>query len=203
MFTGIVEAMGKVVKTSDSGGNRVFIIESSLTPELKIDQSISHNGACLTVESLDPEQGHYQVTAIAETLGKTMLGTVGQGDLLNLERSMTASTRVDGHFVQGHVDIVGTVRSIEDKDGSKVYTIAYPDQYETLIVPRGSICVNGISLTVAENDAEAHTLAVAIIPYTAEFTNIKNWKVGDSVNLEFDILGKYVEKIMAVRGAAG
>lgn len=199
MFTGIIESIGRVSEIKNEGSNRTFTVETDLASELKVDQSLAHNGTCLTVEEVDLSPGSYRVTAIAETLQKTMLGAVKTGDRLNLERSLRADSLVDGHFVQGHVDTTGTVTEILELEGSWEYGISFPAEYEPLIVPRGSICVNGISLTVARSDLHRHLFTVCIIPYTHEHTNIADWSTGDAVNLEFDILGKYVQKIFALR----
>lgn len=199
MFTGIIESIGRVSEIRKEGTNRTFTVSSELTVELKVDQSLAHNGVCLTVERIDISQDSYQVTAIAETLQKTMLGAVKSGDRLNLERSLRVDALVDGHFVQGHVDTTGTVDEIIELEGSREYHISFPGEYESLIVPRGSICVNGISLTVAQSDLRNHRFSVCIIPYTHEHTNVADWRVGDAVNLEFDILGKYVQKIFTLR----
>ena len=203
MFTGIVETMGTVETVNDSDGNRTFTIKSKeLAGELKVDQSVSHNGACLTVEKIDLSSSTYQVTAIQETLEKTMIGNLAPGDRVNLERSLRANAMVDGHFVQGHVDVTGRVRDIKTPEGSFEYYVEYPAKFESLLVAKGSICINGISLTVVDNNPAEHYFSVHIIPYTYENTNINALKVGDPVNLEFDILGKYVEKIMSLRADA-
>ncbi len=196
MFSGIIETMGTVSRIDRNGGNKTFFIESRLTPELKVDQSVAHNGVCLTVEEVLKESGMYRVTAIDETLSKTMLGQVQEGDPVNLERSVGGDIRFDGHFVQGHVDCTGTVDDISQKDGSWEIWIRFPAADEPLVVDRGSVALNGISLTIARTDPENHRLMVAIIPYTYENTNISRWKKGDSVNIEYDILGKYVLKIV-------
>ena len=200
MFTGIVESIGVVDQVEENSGNRVFTIRTSFLSELKSDQSLSHNGVCLTVEQINSENGNYQVTAIAETLEKTMLGNVKSGDRINLERSLAANARVDGHFVQGHVDTRGNVIDIITLDGSWEYFIEFSEDFEDLIVPKGSICVNGISLTVVKSDPQKHFFSVCIIPYTHQVTNIGDWKKGDPVNIEFDVLGKYVKKIMSLGG---
>ncbi len=189
MFTGIIEATGTVEQVERSGRNIHFTLSCPFTPELKIDQSLAHNGCCLTVVKIEGDR--YTVTAIDETLEKTNLGTWEVGSVVNLERCMQMNGRLDGHIVQGHVDTTGEVVSIESRDGSYVITIKYDAEFIT--VPQGSITVNGISLTVAESGS--NTFAVALIPYTWEFTNMNRIKVGDGVNLEFDIIGKYIAKL--------
>jgi riboflavin synthase len=190
MFTGIVESMGKIAKVEKEGSNVHFTLESELAKEAYIDQSIAHNGACLTVVSMDKHQ--YTVTAIQETLDKTNLGDWKVGDFVNLERSMTAEKRLDGHFVQGHVDQTTECLSVEDVNGSWNFRFALPKDDRALVVSKGSICINGVSLTVVDPDETS--FGVSIIPYTYEHTNFKHIKVGTKVNLEFDILGKYVTK---------
>lgn len=192
MFTGIIEATAIIEKIEKSGENIHFTLSCPFTQELKIDQSLAHNGCCLTVVEISDE--HYRVTAIAETLEKTNLSEWNIGSEVNLERCLKFDGRLDGHIVQGHVDQIGTVKSIEDKDGSFFITIVYEEIDEFITVPQGSITVNGISLTVAESGSKE--FSVAIIPYTWEFTNMKNLKTGQKVNLEFDIIGKYVTKLM-------
>ena len=192
MFTGIIEATGVVEKMERQESNIEFTLSCPFTQELKIDQSLAHNGCCLTVVKIEGDQ--YTVTAINETLEKTNLGTWEVGSEVNLERCMVMNGRLDGHIVQGHVDKTGEVFAIENKDGSYYITIRYEEGGAFTTVPQGSITVNGISLTVA-NSAE-NQFSVAIIPYTWEHTNMRNIKVGDKVNLEFDIIGKYVAKLM-------
>ena len=192
MFTGIIEATATLEKIEHSGDNINFTITCPFTKKLKIDQSLAHNGCCLTVVEINDRS--YTVTAIAETLEKTNLGKWNIGPEVNLERRSKWDGRLDGHIVQGHVDKTGTVEKIEDKDGSFFITIQYDETDDYVTVPQGSITVNGISLTVASSDSGR--FSVAIIPYTWEFTNMKNLKPGDVVNLEFDIIGKYVTKLM-------
>ena len=192
MFTGIIEATGVVEKMERQDSNIEFTLSCPFTQELKIDQSLAHSGCCLTVVGLDGNQ--YTVTAINETLEKTNLGAWEVGSVVNLERCMVMNGRLDGHIVQGHVDKTGEVFAIENKDGSYYITIRYEEGGAFTTVPQGSITVNGISLTVA-NSAD-NQFSVAIIPYTWEHTNMANAKVGDKVNLEFDIIGKYVAKLM-------
>lgn len=193
MFTGIIEDIGKVQRIEKEGSNLHFFIESKLGPALKIDQSLSHNGACLTVVSLNDQI--YQVTAVDETLQKTNLSSLQEGDLVNLERSMVMNARIDGHLVQGHVDQLAQCSHREDRDGSWIFSFEYDPQSGHLTVEKGSICINGVSLTVI--DSKNNGFSVAIIPYTYEHTNFKNIQIGDQVNLEFDIIGKYIEKYLS------
>lgn len=192
MFTGIIESTGIVEKIVREGSNIHFTLSSPFTQELKIDQSMAHNGCCLTVVEISGSQ--YTVTAIDETLEKTNLGKWQVGSLVNLERCVQMNGRLDGHIVQGHVDKTGEVLGIENKNGSYFITFKYQEQGAFTTVPQGSITVNGISLTVAES--KEGQFSVAIIPYTWEQTNMKNLQIGDQVNLEFDIIGKYVAKLM-------
>ncbi len=194
MFTGIIESIGRVSKISARGTNLTFWIESSLAPELKIDQSLAHNGTCLTVEELSGDR--YAVTAIDETLKKTNLGHLKEGDLVNLERAMTLNSRLDGHIVQGHVDQTGIVKKVTDQDGSWFYQFEYDPAPGHVTIEKGSICINGVSLTCF--DSKENSFSVAIIPYTYEHTNFKTLKEGDIVNLEFDVLGKYVQKLLKI-----
>lgn len=191
MFSGIVEAMGKVEGRRAEGGNLNLVISAPFVNELKIDQSIAHNGACLTVVSKNGNT--YTVTAIGETLSKTNLGELKAGDNVNLERCLKFGDRLDGHMVQGHVDGIGVCESIIEENGSWKIWFLYRDK-QHITVPKGSICVNGISLTVV--DSEPQKFSVAIIPYTFENTNFKFLKKGDKVNLEFDILGKYIAALV-------
>ncbi|SMP26987.1 riboflavin synthase [Chryseobacterium profundimaris] len=192
MFTGIIEAVGIIEKIEQNGSNIDFTLTCPFTNELKIDQSLAHNGCCLTVVQIKGDQ--YVVTAINETLEKTNLGKWETGTVVNLERCMKMDGRLDGHIVQGHVDNTGEVVNIENKDGSYFITISYDSDSSFVTVPQGSITVNGISLTVAKS--ENHQFSVAIIPYTWEFTNMQYLKKGDKVNLEFDIIGKYIAKLI-------
>lgn len=195
MFTGIIETIGDVTHLRPEEGNLHITIASSLSEELKIDQSISHNGVCLTVVALSP--GEYTVTAIAETLQKSNLGTLQVGNRVNLERCTKVGDRLDGHIVQGHVDQTARCISVEDHRGSWLYTFQYDGTSGNITVEKGSITVNGISLTVV--DAQRDRFSVAVIPYTHENTNLKQVNPGDTVNLEFDIIGKYVAKMMELR----
>lgn len=196
MFTGIIETVGVVEHIRNEGSNKHFTISSPITHELQIDQSVAHNGVCLTVVKI--EGTHYTVTAIDETLLKTNLNTWKIGEKVNLERCMAANGRFDGHIVQGHVDSTATCISVEDKAGSWLFTFTLTPQSDpSLVVSKGSICINGISLTVV--DIKDRTFSVAIIPYTYEHTNMHNVEVGTTVNIEFDIIGKYIAKMMASR----
>lgn len=188
MFTGIIETLAKIEKIVKEGDNVHFTLSSSLAKEFKIDQSVAHNGVCLTVVACD--ENTYTVTAILETLNRTNLSDWKVGDEVNLERAMIAQARMDGHIVQGHVDTIATVHSIEDANGSWVFTFAYPIENQHLLVDKGSVCVNGTSLTVVS--PKKNLFSVAIIPYTFENTIFKQLKVGDKANIEFDIIGKYI-----------
>ena len=192
MFTGIVEAMGSLIKQEGNGTNVEFWFTSSFTQELKVDQSLAHNGVCLTVVEIKGDQ--YRVTAIDETLQKTNIGDVAIGQKVNLERCMAANARFDGHIVQGHVDLTGICTEINDQNGSWEYRFSYPKSNGHVTVEKGSICVNGTSLTVVDSQDDSFT--VCIIPYTYEHTVFHQLKIGDRVNLEFDILGKYIKKLM-------
>ncbi|MDM1139278.1 riboflavin synthase [Empedobacter sp. R132-2] len=192
MFTGIVEGVGKLIKAEKEQSNLHLWIEADFCDELKIDQSVAHNGVCLTV--VDFKDGLYKVTAIEETLQKTNFNTLKEGDLINLERCLQFNGRIDGHIVQGHVDQTGKIVSIENQNGSFFVTVEYDEVSSgNVTVEKGSICLNGISLTVV--DSKVGQFSVAIIPYTWEFTNLNQVKVGDTMNLEFDILGKYVKRL--------
>ena len=192
MFTGIIETLAKVESIEKEQSNVHFTFSSSITHELKIDQSVAHNGVCLTVVKLN--NLNFTVTAIDETLQKTNLGNLKVGDSVNIERCMPANGRFDGHIVQGHVDETGTVSNIIDNNGSWTYTIAYQNKSNNMTVEKGSITINGTSLTVV--DSKDHSFSVCIIPYTYANTVFKTLKIGDTVNLEFDIVGKYVAKMM-------
>ena len=192
MFTGIIENTARVVKITRENANIHYTLESDLTHELKIDQSVAHNGICLTVVAIDGN--HYTVTAIDETLKKTNLGTVKEGDILNMERAMLMNARLDGHIVQGHVDQTATCTNVVNEDGSWRYTFEYDGSLQNVTIEKGSICINGVSLTVV--DSSRNSFSVAVIPYTYEHTGFKNLKKGDLVNLEFDVIGKYVKRLM-------
>ena len=194
MFTGIIEEIGTVTRIERDGSNVHFTVESRMSKELKIDQSVSHNGVCLTVVRCD-EHSH-TVTAIEETLKRTELGDRRKGTEVNLERAMKNEGRLDGHIVQGHVDTTGECTKVEERDGSWYFTFRYQPAPEHLLADKGSICINGVSLTVVEPRGD--TFKVAIIPYTYEHTGFKNLRAGDTVNLEFDIIGKYIAKYMQV-----
>jgi riboflavin synthase len=191
MFTGIIESIGIVKKVLTDGDNIHFRLSCDFLDELKIDQSLAHNGVCLTVVEVKKE--YYVVTAILETLNKTNLGYLLEGNEVNLERCMRLGDRLDGHIVQGHTDQVGLVTNIEELDGSWTYTITYSQSPGNITVEKGSITVNGTSLTVV--DSSDGSLSVCIIPYTYENTTFKNLEIGAVVNLEFDILGKYITKL--------
>jgi riboflavin synthase len=191
MFTGIIEQIGHITAIKKEGENIHFTVQSSIANELKIDQSVAHNGACLTVVSINDDE--YTVTAIHETLEKTNLGEWKVGTKVNLERCMQMNGRLDGHIVQGHVDTTATCTKIEDQNGSWKFTFNYLTELVT--VEKGSITVNGVSLTVV--DSKDRQFSVCIIPYTYEHTNFHQLKIGDKINLEFDIIGKYVAKLMA------
>ena len=192
MFTGIVEEMARVVQIEKHQNNITLTLTTALAPSFNVDQSVSHNGCCLTVVHVNPSTAEYQVTAIHETIVKTNLADWKLGDLVNLERSMQHNGRLDGHIVQGHVDTVGICNAIEDQEGSWKFTFTY--EGDQLTVEKGSITVNGVSLTVV--DARPNQFSVCIIPYTYEHTTFHQLALGDRVNLEFDIIGKYVQQYM-------
>jgi riboflavin synthase len=192
MFTGIIETLGKITELKHDKGNLHITVASSISSELKIDQSVAHNGVCLTVVAL--ADGRHTVTAIDETLNKTSLGDLRTGDPVNLERCMQMNARLDGHIVQGHVDQTAVCTHFKETDGSWEYTFEYDASSGNVTVEKGSICVNGISLTVV--NSKANSFSVAIIPYTFAHTNLKNVREGSMVNLEFDIIGKYVARLM-------
>ena len=195
MFTGIIETLGKVTALETKGSNLDITIASELTPHLQIDQSVSHNGVCLTVVELDNTT--YTVTAIAETLNKTNLDSLKVGDTVNLERAMILGSRLDGHIVQGHVDQVGECTNVKEENGSWVFSFSYDVSKGNPTIEKGSITIDGTSLTVVNSGT--NTFDVAIIPYTYEHTRFNTYKVGTIVNLEFDVIGKYVAKLMANR----
>tara|TARA_R110001583_G_scaffold22444_6_gene84226 strand:+ start:2968 stop:3561 length:594 start_codon:yes stop_codon:yes gene_type:complete len=191
MFTGIIESLGEVQQLEKEGGNLHISINSSITPELKIDQSIAHNGVCLTVVAINGPI--YTVTAIEETLLKSGLGELKVGDKVNLERAMVLGARLDGHIVQGHVDQTGKCTAISEKDGSWFFTFEYDPKYNNVTIEKGSISIDGVSLTVV--DSKANGFSVAIIPYTYDNTRFNTYEVGSTVNLEFDVVGKYVARM--------
>ncbi|SFS81038.1 riboflavin synthase [Sphingobacterium wenxiniae] len=195
MFTGIIETLGKVVRIERDRSNVHYYVQSSISPELKVDQSVSHNGVCLTVVGI--QNDIHQVTAIEETLRKTNLGELQVGDKVNLERCTPANGRFDGHVVQGHVDQTAICIAKEDQNGSWLFTFQYTPEHQNITVEKGSITVNGISLTVVNSLDDR--FSVAIIPYTLEHTNLQKVEVDHPVNIEFDIIGKYVSKIMRMR----
>lgn len=192
MFTGIIEEIGKIVRIEREQANLHLYVKSSFTNELKIDQSVAHNGVCLTVVAIDGDV--YQVTAIAETLAKTHLGSLKVGDAVNLERGMLLNTRLDGHIVQGHTDQTGTCSAIQEEAGSTRFTFEYDPSTGNVVIEKGSITVNGVSLTVV--DATRDSFSVAVIPYTLAHTNLQHLQIGSIVNLEFDVIGKYVARLM-------
>jgi len=196
MFTGIIETLGKVENLVAEEGNLHITIASELTPELKIDQSVCHNGVCLTVVAIDDVT--YTVTAIAETLNKTNLNNLTVEGTVNLERAMVMGSRLDGHIVQGHVDQTARCSAIEEKEGSWFFTFEYDPKLGNVTIEKGSITVDGVSLTVV--DSKASAFSVAIIPYTYEHTRFRTYKIGDVVNLEFDVIGKYVARLLELRG---
>ena len=191
MFTGIIECLAKVKKVEKEKGNLNLSLDSSITKELKIDQSLCHNGVCLTIVGIEGDV--YTVTVIEESLNRSNLGKLIPGDLVNIERSMSVNSRFDGHIVQGHVDEVAICSEVQETNGSWKYVFKHTK--ENITVEKGSITINGVSLTVV--DSSSDSFSVAIIPYTYENTNFKNIKPGSFVNLEFDILGKYITKIIA------
>ncbi len=192
MFTGIIETTAKVIAITPEGKNLHFTFSSPITNELKIDQSVAHNGVCLTVVSI--ENDCYTVTAIDETLRKTNLGNLAVGDFVNIERAMKLGDRLDGHIVQGHIDQTAVCKGIEPQDGSYIFTFEYDTASGNVTIEKGSITVDGVSLTVF--NAKKNSFSVAIIPYTFEHTNFKNYTIGSVVNLEFDVIGKYVARLM-------
>lgn len=195
MFTGIIETLGKVVGIERQQGNMDICIECALAKDLKIDQSVAHNGVCLTVVSKTDKQ--YTVTAIAETLEKTAIGSLQIGEFVNLERAMIMGSRLDGHIVQGHVDQTGICTQIKETDGSWLFSFSYEKGPQNVTIEKGSITIDGTSLTVV--DSKANSFSVAIIPYTYEHTRFKQYKIGALVNLEFDVIGKYVKRLLEVR----
>ena len=193
MFTGIIETLGTIQEIKKEKDNIHITVDSSITTELQIDQSVAHNGICLTVVAI--KDNSYTVTAIDETIKKTNLANWKVGDSVNLERAMKLGDRLDGHIVQGHIDQTGTCISAKETNGSWYYTFEYDGILNNLTIEKGSITVNGVSLTVV--DSKKNQFSVAIIPYTHEHTNFKNFELGTKVNLEFDVIGKYVSKLYA------
>jgi len=195
MFTGIVEVLGKIINLTQEDDNLHLTVESSFAEELKIDQSVAHNGVCLTVTSI--ENKNYTVTAIRETLDKTNLSSLRMGDMVNLERGMMMNARLDGHIVQGHVDQTATCTQIQEQNGSHIFTFFYDSTLNNVTIEKGSITVNGVSLTVV--NSKRNSFSVAIIPYTYEHTTFKYLKEGATVNLEFDVIGKYVQRLLDLK----
>ena len=195
MFTGIIETLGTIQEIQREGSNLHLSVSSSITPSLKIDQSLAHNGICLTVVAIKEEM--YTVTAIQETIDKTTIGDWKIGDILNLERAMKLDARLDGHLVQGHVDQIGTCKDIKESEGSWYFTFQYDPIWKNITIEKGSITVNGVSLTVV--NSKQNEFSVAIIPYTFEHTNFKSFQIGSKINLEFDVIGKYVSRLHQLR----
>jgi riboflavin synthase len=195
MFTGIIETQGTIKDIKKDERNFHITINSSITNELKIDQSVAHNGVCLTVVGI--ENDNYSVTAIKETIDKTNVGSWKINDFVNLERAMKLGDRLDGHIVQGHVDQTGICKAVEETNGSWKFTFEYDASLNNLTIEKGSITVNGVSLTVV--DSKINEFSVAIIPYTYEHTNFKNFSIGTKINLEFDVIGKYVAKLHSIK----
>lgn len=195
MFTGIIESLGQVAKLEKEGGNLHITIKAGIANELKIDQSIAHNGVCLTVVGVNGD--NYTVTAIQETLDKSNLGLLKVGDHINLERSMVLGDRLDGHIVQGHVDQTAVCTDVKTLDGSWMYTFEYDSKLNNITIEKGSVSVDGVSLTVV--DSREHTFSVATIPYTYDNTRFKDYAAGSVVNLEFDVIGKYVARLLALQ----
>lgn len=195
MFTGIIETLGRVKNLDKGEGNLNITVEAGFQSELKIDQSIAHNGVCLTVAHL--YDNTYTVTAIDETLKKTTLKNLNENDRINLERGMILGSRLDGHLVQGHVDTTGVCTAIDKKEGSRIYTFQHKKSSDLVTIPKGSITIDGVSLTVVDSDVE--TFSVAIIPYTYENTLFNSYTLGTQVNLEFDVIGKYVSRLLKKR----
>ncbi len=195
MFTGIIEDLGVITNLKKDLGNLHITIKSKISLELKIDQSVSHDGVCLTVVDIGNDE--YTVTAINETLSRTNLGDLKINDIVNLERGLKLGDRLDGHIVQGHIDQTATCITVEENDGSWEYTFKYDDTMGNITIEKGSITVNGVSLTVT--DSKINIFSVAIIPYTLEHTNFKHIKVGSTVNLEFDVIGKYIARLQNLK----
>lgn len=194
MFTGIVETQGLVKKITEQGANKIFWIKSPISSKLKPDQSVAHDGVCLTIEEI--KGNRHRVTAIAETIGKTSMGDWQPGSTVNLERCLKVNDRLDGHFVQGHVDTIAICTDKKEKDGSWEFSFQFPLKFGEVIIEKGSVAVNGISLTAF--NVSANTFHVAIIPYTFEHTNMGTVNVGQKVNIEFDMLGKYINRKLSL-----
>lgn len=194
MFTGIIESLGAIKEIKNEKGNLHITVDSSLTNELKIDQSVAHNGICLTV--IDIKDNLYTVTAIGETIQKTTIGSWQKGDIVNLERAMKLGDRLDGHIVQGHVDQTGKCIEIKETNGSWVFTFEYDSNLNNITIEKGSITINGVSLTVV--NSMKNQFSVAIIPYTYDHTNFKTFTIGTKINLEFDVIGKYVTRLYSM-----
>jgi riboflavin synthase len=195
MFTGIIETLGTIQEITKDKENLHITVNSTITDELKIDQSVAHNGICLTVVNI--QNNCYTVTAIKETIDKTNISDWNTDDLINLERAMKLGDRLDGHIVQGHVDQIGICKSVEEADGSWYYTFEYDEKQNNITIEKGSITVNGVSLTVV--NSKKNEFSVAIIPYTHEHTNFKHFTIGSKINLEFDVIGKYVARLNSFR----
>jgi riboflavin synthase len=195
MFTGIIETLGTIQDIQKENENIHVTVRSIITNELKIDQSVAHNGVCLTVVAIQDD--NYTVTAIKETVEKTNLGEWKVGDVVNLERAMKLGDRLDGHIVQGHVDQIGICKNIEDANGSIYFTFEYDSASNNITIEKGSITINGVSLTIV--NSKENEFSVAIIPYTLEHTNFKQFKIGTKINLEFDVIGKYVARLQGLR----
>ncbi|WP_372917129.1 riboflavin synthase [Salegentibacter sp.] len=197
MFTGIIEETGEITALKPENGNLHINVKAEIASELKVDQSVAHNGVCLTVVNIHGKE--YTVTAIQETLDKSNLGDLKVGDIINLERGMKLGARLDGHIVQGHVDQTAVCKNVLEKEGSWEFTFEYDPEFQNITIEKGSITVNGVSLTVV--NSKRNEFSVAIIPYTYENTTFKNLKKGDRVNLEFDVIGKYVKRLNELRQA--
>jgi len=195
MFTGIIESIGKIKEIVRFNSNYIFWIESPISPIFSIDQSVSHNGVCLTVEEIS--ENSHRVTAVSETLQKTNMGSLKPGDLVNLEQCLLVNSRFDGHIVQGHVDSTGIVTDRKDKNGSTEFSFQFENQHAPLLIEKGSICINGVSLTVF--DLAENRFSIAVIPYTINHTNLNKLASGDTVNLEFDVLGKYINRVFQLQ----
>lgn len=199
MFTGIIEEVGTVAQAEDLGGGKRLTIEADLAPDLRVDESVSINGACQTVIEVDPDASSFAVDSIEETLRKTTFDTLEVGTPVNLERALQVGDRLDGHFVQGHVDVTGTITDVEQEETDWLYTIQFDPKYAAYLIPVGSIAVDGISLTIAHLHDD--TFTVAIIPHTYEVTTVSTtWTEGTEVNLEFDVIGKYVARSLSAGG---